>query len=155
MTQVPLTELPEFARNVRAVLKLLPPVKRAVVVNLVGDLGAGKTTFVQTIARDYGIDDAVKSPTYTLMRSYDIPVGRLPSGALRRYTKLIHIDAYRLEKPEQWLQLKPEEFLGQEGTVVFIEWPQKVAGFAPKPDLTLVFKDGELGPAMRDIEMRT
>ncbi len=155
MTQVPLNELPEFARNVRSVLKMLPQKHGAVVVNLVGDLGAGKTTFVQAMAKDYGIKEKVTSPTYTLMRSYDIPGERLVSGAKRRYRKLVHIDAYRLERPEQWHQLKPEQFLNQEGTVVFIEWPEKVMGFAPKPDLTLVFNDPPEEPNQRRIEMRS
>lgn len=155
MTYVPLSELPEFTRNVRAVLKLLPPLHRAAVVYLNGDLGAGKTTFVQTIAKDYGIDGAVTSPTYTIMRSYDIPTDRLPSGALRRYKKLVHIDAYRLESPEQWKQLKPEEFLNQEGTVVFIEWPEKIAGVGPKPDLMLDFTADDTGSGARSIQMRT
>lgn len=154
MTYVPLGELPEFARNVRAVLKMLPQTGRAVVVNLVGDLGAGKTTFVQAMAKDYGIEGKIMSPTYTLMRSYAIPDGRLPSGARRRFKKLVHIDAYRLEKPEEWRQLRPEEFLGEEGTVVFIEWPEKVAGFAPKPDLTLDFTAND-GDHARSIQMRS
>lgn len=155
MTMVPLSELPEFARNVRAVLKLLPHTAGAVVVNLVGNLGAGKTTFVQAMARDWGITQPITSPTYTLMRSYDIPTDRLPSGQQRRFKRLVHIDAYRLERPEEWAHLKPEEFLSEAGTVVFIEWPEKVAGFAPKPDLTLVFKDPPGDAAVRDIEMRT
>jgi tRNA threonylcarbamoyladenosine biosynthesis protein TsaE len=154
MTYVPLNELPEFVRNVRAVLKLLPPLNRAVIVHLNGNLGAGKTTFVQTIARDYGIAEPITSPTYTIMRSYAIPHDRLASGALRRYKKLIHIDAYRLESPEQWQQLKPEEFLGQEGTVVFIEWPDKIAGVGPKPDLELDFTADDSGVGARSIQMR-
>jgi tRNA threonylcarbamoyladenosine biosynthesis protein TsaE len=154
MTHVPLRELPEFARNVRSVLKLLPHKGGAVVVHLVGDLGAGKTSFVQTIARDFGIEDNVMSPTYTLMRSYDIPEDRLASGAKRRFKRLVHIDAYRLEKPLEWHQLKPEEFLEEYGTIVFIEWPEKVAGVGPKPDLTLLFSADSLNENARDIEMR-
>ena len=145
MTYVPRNELPEFVRNVRAVLKMLPPLGRAAVVYLKGDLGAGKTTFVQTIARDYGIEEPVTSPTYTLMHSYDIPHGRLPTGALRRYKKLVHIDAYRLESPAQWRQLRPEEFLREEGTVVFIEWPDKIEGEGPAPDLILDFSAADTG----------
>jgi tRNA threonylcarbamoyladenosine biosynthesis protein TsaE len=155
MTHVPKHELPEFARNVRSVLKLLPPQNRATVVYLQGDLGAGKTTFVQTIAKDYGIEDTVPSPTYTLMKSYDIPAGRLPSGQIRRYKKLIHIDAYRLESPKEFAALRAEEFLNEEGTIVFIEWPEKIVGVAPHPDLVLNFSADGLGESARTIEIQT
>lgn len=155
MTHVPLSELPEFARNVRAVLKLLPHTGRALVVHLVGELGAGKTTFVQTIAKDFGIEEKVMSPTYTLMRSYDIPGDRLSSGQRRRFSRLVHIDAYRLEKAAEWAQLRPEEFLGQDGTVVFIEWPERIAGAGPQPDMVLDFSSDEGDPGARNIKMHT
>lgn len=155
MTYVPRNELPEFARNVRAVLKMLPRHERATVVYLVGDLGAGKTTFVQTIAKDFGVEGTLQSPTYTLMKSYDIPQDRLHSGQLRRFKKLIHIDAYRLERPEEFAALKPEQFLGEEGSVVFIEWPEKVAGAAPEPDLILNFSADEAGEEARSIQIQT
>lgn len=155
MTYVPLRELPEFSRNVRSVLKLLPQRHGAVVVHLVGDLGAGKTTFVQAIAKDFGIEESVTSPTYTLMRSYPIPDGRLQNGLKRRYKKLVHIDAYRLEKPEEWQQLKPEEFLQEEGTIVFIEWPERIASVGPQPDLVLTFSPHAQGLSARNIEMRS
>lgn len=155
MTYVPKAELPEFARNVRAVLKLLPPRSGAVVVYLKGNLGAGKTSFAQELAKNFGITEPVLSPTYTLMRSYDIPQERTEFGQPRRFKKLIHIDAYRLEKPEEFKALRPDEFMRQEGAVVLIEWPEKAAGFAPKPDLVLEFSADEMGEHARSIEMQT
>jgi len=155
MTYVPRHELPEFTRNVRAVLKMLPPHERATIVYLVGDLGAGKTTFVQTIAKDFGIEGTLQSPTYTLMKSYNIPQDRLHSGQLRRFKKLIHIDAYRLESPEEFAALKPEQFLDEEGTVVFIEWPEKAAGVAPEPDLVLNFSADGADEGARSIQIQT
>ena len=93
MTTVPLTDLPEFVRNVRAMLKLGPATGRATVAALQGGLGSGKTTFVQALARDMGIFESVASPTYVLMKKYQLPGERLPSGALRRFKTLVHIDA--------------------------------------------------------------
>jgi tRNA threonylcarbamoyladenosine biosynthesis protein TsaE len=142
MTIVPLNELPEYVRNVRAAIKASPALPRATVVALRGDLGAGKTTFVQTLARDMGIGEPVLSPTYVLMRSYDIDGNRLPNGAMRRFNRLVHIDAYRFEKPEQWAQLRPQEFLNDPHTLVLVEWPEKVEGFMPKPDMTIDIKQG-------------
>lgn len=139
MTHVPLKELPEFARNVRAMLKLTPHTGRATTVWLRGNLGAGKTTFVQAIAKEYGITDMLQSPTYVLMKSYEIPGERTEFGQVRRFKKLVHIDAYRLTDAKEFAALRLEEFLAEEGTLVLIEWPERVAEALPAPDLILNF----------------
>jgi tRNA threonylcarbamoyladenosine biosynthesis protein TsaE len=105
--------------------------ERAAIVALRGDLGAGKTTFTQALARELGINDAVQSPTYVLMKSYPIDFGR--------FKKLIHIDAYRLDKPEEFSALEPETFLNDPENLVVIEWPERVEGMFPTPDLLLNF----------------
>jgi tRNA threonylcarbamoyladenosine biosynthesis protein TsaE len=129
--QVSLTDLPAVAEHL---LQTLPTKESAVVVALRGDLGAGKTTLVQALARTLGVVDPVLSPTYVLMRSYTLPAGQ--------FAKLVHIDAYRFDAPEQWEQLKPQEFLGDPATLVLVEWPEKVEGFMPKPDLVVDIKQG-------------
>jgi tRNA threonylcarbamoyladenosine biosynthesis protein TsaE len=156
MTYVPRTELPEFVRNVRAVLKLLPPKRGAVVVFLKGELGAGKTTFVQELAREYGIQEGVKSPTYILMRSFDIPQsgGRTEFGMPRRFKRIVHIDAYRLDTPQEFAVLKPDTFLNEEGVLVLVEWPERAAGMLPKPDMTLQFSSEGCTDGERSIDMR-
>lgn len=153
MTIVPLAHLPEYVRNVRAALKMSPALPRATIVALRGDLGAGKTTFVQTLAREMGVTMPVLSPTYVLMRTYTLDGKRLPSGEARRFTRLVHIDAYRLERPEQWEQLRPQEFLSDPATLVLVEWPEKVAGALPSPDMTLTFSANG-NEAERDITMQ-
>ena len=153
VTVVPLRELPEFARNVRAALKVVPALPRATIVALKGDLGAGKTTFVQTLARDMGVEEPVLSPTYVLMRSYQLPGDRLPNGATRRFTKIVHIDAYRLEKPEQWAQLQPETFLNDTHTIVCVEWPERVGGMLPKPDIAITLSSEGMQEGQRSVEV--
>ena len=155
MTTVPLDELPEFVRNVRAMLKLSPHKDSAVIVALRGELGSGKTTFVQALARDMGIGEALVSPTYVLMKKYAVPEGRLLSGALRRFKTLVHIDAYRLEKPEEFAALRSQEFLSDPGALVLVEWPEKAAGFLPEPDMTLNFSSEGLPDSARDIEIQS
>jgi tRNA threonylcarbamoyladenosine biosynthesis protein TsaE len=114
------------------VLAQLPHVgERAAIVALRGDLGAGKTTFTQALARELGISEAVQSPTYVLMKSYPISFGR--------FNKLIHIDAYRLERPEEFAALEPEKFLRDSTALVVIEWPERVEGALPTPDLRINF----------------
>ncbi|HZT35605.1 MAG TPA: tRNA (adenosine(37)-N6)-threonylcarbamoyltransferase complex ATPase subunit type 1 TsaE [Nitrososphaera sp.] len=139
MTHVPLNELPEFARNVRAVLKLLPPKEGATIVALRGNLGSGKTTFTQALARELEVGEVVQSPTYVIMKTYELPQNRTQFGTPRRFKKLVHIDAYRLESPSEFAALRPETFLNEQGTLVLIEWPEKVDGVLPAPDVVLNF----------------
>ncbi len=94
-------------------------------VALEGPLGAGKTALVKGVAEALGIDPAcVTSPTFVIMQSYE---GRRP---------LLHVDVFRLERPEQFAALGAEEFFPPDG-LVFVEWFSRVAGAAPPPDLEI------------------
>lgn len=143
METVALTELPAFAQQV---LERLPHAKgTAVVVALQGELGAGKTTFVQALAKVLGIAGAVQSPTYVLMKRYQTahPVFRT----------LVHVDAYRLEKPEEFEALKPETFLNDPTSLVCIEWPERVLQTALAPDVTIRFLADGAGEQERIIDI--
>lgn len=153
MTFVPLSELPEFVRNVRAMIKMLPNTGAATTVWLIGDLGAGKTTFVQNMAREMEVREDVQSPTYVLMKSYSLPDNRIQNGSKRRFNRLVHIDAYRLNDAAEFAALKPSEFLKDPGTLVLIEWPERVAGALPAPDLTVTFTNENAGEKERYIEV--
>ncbi len=100
------------------------PVNGAFVVGLSGNLGAGKTTLTQVLARKLGITDLVKSPTFLLMESYPISLGR--------FHKLIHIDAYRMEKPEELANLGFLDLIKDNENLVVIEWPEKVSAIMPE-----------------------
>ena len=91
-----------------------------------GDLGAGKTTFTRHLIRALGLNTRVKSPTYTLLESYD-----LPESALAR--TLHHFDLYRLSDPREWYSAGFEETLS-DNSIVVIEWADKAQGALPKPD---------------------
>src|SRR5438093_13641660 len=75
------------------------------VVSLTGDLGAGKTTFVQGAAGKLGVDEPVLSPTFTLIREYR---GSLP---------IYHLDVYRLDRVQEVLALGCEELMDRQGVV--------------------------------------
>jgi len=94
------------------------------VICLFGDLGAGKTTLAQGIARGLGIVRRVTSPTFTLVQEYQ--------GRLRLY----HLDCYRLEGPEDLDPLCADDWLGRDGVSV-IEWPERVAAALPEDRLEL------------------
>jgi tRNA threonylcarbamoyladenosine biosynthesis protein TsaE len=89
-----------------------------------GDLGAGKTTFVQGLARGFGVTDPVTSPTFNI---YSVHRGaRL----------LVHLDAYRLETARQIEDLLLEDFLLTPWCLA-VEWPEKIAGWIPADALHL------------------
>ncbi len=105
------------------------------VVILSGELGAGKTTFVQLVAGILGARHRVNSPTFTLLQHYQ---------TTSKVIKTIHhLDLYRLEKEQELQALGLEELLGQPHTVTFIEWGEKYQGFlnAYHP-ITLRFSHG-------------
>ena len=89
------------------------------IVSLTGDLGAGKTTFVQGAALGLGIRQAVLSPTFTLVRQYE--------GAPPVY----HLDVYRLDSLQDVLDLGLDEILDR-GGVVFIEWGDVIEALLPE-----------------------
>lgn len=91
------------------------------VVTLNGDLGAGKTTFTQSLAKALGISQAVTSPTFTLMNQY-------LSGRL----KLFHFDMYRIDDIDEILETGLTEFFGQKDAVCVIEWAENIAPLLPK-----------------------
>lgn len=98
-----------------------------------GDLGVGKTTFVQGLARGLGVKEQVTSPTFSIYSVYQ--------GASRR---LVHLDAYRLEHERQLESLLLEEFLVSPWTLA-IEWPAKVGAWLPEKawHVTLSIVEGD------------
>lgn len=95
---------------------------RATVVTLSGELGAGKTAFVKAVAGAFGITEHVTSPTFVLMRLYALPENS--SG----FTRLVHIDAYRLTKREELSALGFDDIIKTPKNLVLLEWPESVGG---------------------------
>jgi len=89
------------------------------VITLEGDLGAGKTTLAQAVARGYGVREAVTSPTFALVHEYGAP--RSP---------VFHLDLYRLAGPHQLANIAWDDLISSRA-VVLIEWPDRAAGQLP------------------------
>ena len=100
----------------------------AIVVGLYGDLGAGKTSFTQSIAKIFGVEDKVTSPTFVIEKIYELP----KINELQKFTHMIHIDAYRLEKSEELLHLGWQEIISDKNNIIFIEWPERVENIMPE-----------------------
>lgn len=106
----------EFAKNF----------KGGEVLGLVGNLGAGKTVFVQGLAEGLEVREIINSPTFVLMKGYMIRNSQLA------ISKLIHIDAYRINKPEELLDIGLNEYLNNQDYLVVIEWADKIKKILPK-----------------------
>lgn len=91
------------------------------VFELVGDVGAGKTTFVKGLAKGLGVDDEVQSPSFTISRVYD--------G--RDELQLVHYDFYRLTDPGIMAN-EVSEMVGDPQTITVIEWADIVEGVLPE-----------------------
>lgn len=90
-------------------------------VGLIGDLGAGKTTFTKKICKYFGVTENVKSPTFTYVIEYT-------SGDLPVY----HFDVYRISDPEEIYEIGFEDYIGEDGSVVIIEWADKILEEMPE-----------------------
>ncbi|MFP4588533.1 MAG: tRNA (adenosine(37)-N6)-threonylcarbamoyltransferase complex ATPase subunit type 1 TsaE [Candidatus Acetothermia bacterium] len=99
--------------------KLAPKLIPNSILCLYGELGAGKTTFIKGLARGLGIEEAVTSPSYVLLREYG-------DG-----TTLYHLDLFRLERVEEFGEAGLEEYLVDPEGVVAIEWADRIEELLP------------------------
>lgn len=141
--EISLSTLPAYAR---AFVENLPRQKQeaAYVVGLEGELGSGKTTFVQEVARIFGIEGRVTSPTFVVLKMY--PIDRAP------FKRLVHVDLYRLHTDDPdtigW-----SEYVKDPENLILAEWPLRIHGGIPKGTRVLSFS--VLGEDRRLIEERT
>ena len=110
----------------------------ATVVGLYGELGAGKTTLTQMIAKTLGISDIVTSPTFVIEKIYPIRTDRSDNvqhsvlNKMNKFHHLVHIDAYRIDKSEELIHLGWKEIISDQNNLILIEWPERVADIMPE-----------------------
>jgi tRNA threonylcarbamoyladenosine biosynthesis protein TsaE len=112
-----LTE-PELIAEAESLGRQLAPKS---IVALEGELGAGKTTFAQAVARGLGVVAPASSPTYALVHRYE-----------GRRGPVFHLDCYRLKRPDEAADLDWETLLA-EGDAVLVEWPERAGPWLPSP----------------------
>ncbi|MDD2732033.1 MAG: tRNA (adenosine(37)-N6)-threonylcarbamoyltransferase complex ATPase subunit type 1 TsaE [Candidatus Pacebacteria bacterium] len=95
--------------------------QKPIVIGLLGDLGAGKTTFLQGFANGLGVKERVLSPTFVILRKFKIK---------RRF--FYHIDCYRLKSPKELLDLGFKEIIHNHLNIIAVEWADKVKKIMPK-----------------------
>ncbi|MBI2587675.1 tRNA (adenosine(37)-N6)-threonylcarbamoyltransferase complex ATPase subunit type 1 TsaE [Candidatus Azambacteria bacterium] len=109
------------------------------VIALEGELGAGKTTLVQGLAKGLGIKEKVLSPTFVIMKFFDVPAPRQARGVTRVRT-LVHVDCYRIKSPKELLALGWRELLKEKSNTIVIEWADRVRLILPRHYLSLRFR---------------
>ncbi len=106
--------------------KLSPSLRPGNILAVQGNLGAGKTTFIQALAAALGVKRFVPSPTFSIMRTYRLPK---KAGSINR---LVHVDAYRLKDESELQVLDLDEELADGQSLLVVEWPERIEGWLAK-----------------------
>jgi tRNA threonylcarbamoyladenosine biosynthesis protein TsaE len=109
----------------------------ALVIGLSGDLGAGKTAFVKEIGKHLGIVEKIHSPTFIIMKRYELK--------RKKFAYFYHIDAYRLKSEDEILSLGWHEIVNDPENLIFIEWPENISKIIPKGAHVIYISTNEKG----------
>jgi len=126
--------------------KILKQKKRqAIVIGLIGDLGSGKTTFCQGLAKGLGIKEKILSPTFVIFRKFKIQNSK--------FKIFYHFDCYRIEKPKEILKIGFKKIIAQPENIVVIEWAERIKKVLPRQTIILYF--ALLDKNLRKITLKT
>ncbi len=120
--------------------------KAGSVIALIGNLGGGKTTFIQGICQYFNVTDYVASPTFTLINEYKV------NPEKNKIKKIIHIDCYRLDTEKQFYELGIEDYFNSKNSIILIEWADRVKSILPRNTIFIYFK--HLGQDKREIKIK-
>ena len=123
-----------IAKSLSAKIRRLKKSERAI-INLVGDLGSGKTTFIKGFARGLGIKSKIISPTFLIIRKLDIRRSKI------RKT-LYHIDAYRVA-PKDIMKIGFDDIINGPDNIVLIEWGDRLKRILPKQTIKISLSYGK------------
>lgn len=121
-------------------------VGEALILCLYGELGSGKTTFVQGFAKTFGLTRRLLSPTFIIVRRYDIS---------KIYRSLIHIDLYRITSLKDIQGVGLMEMLSDHSAIILIEWADRLGKFLPKNRIDIRFSGNEDGSHQLWISQKT
>jgi tRNA threonylcarbamoyladenosine biosynthesis protein TsaE len=105
---------------------------------LYGDLGSGKTTFAQGVGEALGITQKMQSPTFIIMRSYEL--------SSQKWNMLYHVDLYRIESMHQIEEIGILDLMQDPKNLFLIEWPERMQQFSPpnRVELHFIYEDEEV-----------
>ncbi len=109
--------------------------KDTLVLALSGDLGSGKTTFIQGFIRGLGVRNKITSPTFVLVKNYKLKA--------LNYKYVYHVDCYRIKSAGELLKLGLKEILKNPQNIVLIEWAERIRRVLPKNAIWLKFEHGQ------------
>jgi tRNA threonylcarbamoyladenosine biosynthesis protein TsaE len=114
---------------------------KAQIIALSGDLGSGKTTFIQGFCQALGVQHGVSSPTFIIFRKHPI---KMKNEKLRmKKGNIYHFDLYRLRKPKEVLDLGFKKIINNPENIVLIEWPEIIKKLLPKNTIWVKFSHGK------------
>ncbi len=125
-----------FAQEILALRQAQGKNNSAVVFGLSGNLGGGKTTFLQGFAKGLGIKEKILSPTFVVMKKFKIPT----TNKLQPTSYFYHFDCYRFERAEDILDLGWKDIISNPINIVAVEWPDKIKKVLPKDMIKIDFK---------------
>lgn len=138
------------SKSVEIAEMLLTEIKKnkrdRIMIGLRGDLGAGKTATVQQLGKLLGVKEPIASPTFNLVKIYDLP------DNLLGFKKLCHIDLYRLNKPSPADVSEIIEQITSQGVISAIEWPENSPQISQIVDVTVEIKP--ISPTRREVEIK-
>jgi len=120
-----------------------PLSNKAFIIALKGDLGSGKTTFIQGLALGLKIKENILSPTFVIQKDFSL--------RLKNFKNLYHIDAYRLKNPGELLELGFKDLIRNPENLIIIEWADKIKKILPRNIFKIEFKN--LGKNRRKINV--
>jgi tRNA threonylcarbamoyladenosine biosynthesis protein TsaE len=102
--------------------------KKTLVLGLIGNLGSGKTTFIQGLARGLGIKEKITSPTFIIIKRYNLSIDR----QISKFKTFYHLDCYRIEKTKELLNLDFKKIIKDPQNIIVIEWADKFKKIIPQ-----------------------
>jgi len=132
MRDVLVKNIAELYTEAELYAESLTPGHQATIIGLSGDLGSGKTAFVKSIGKVVGVGEEITSPTFVIQKTYPIH--------FQGFTRLVHIDAYRLESSDDMRPLMFADACKEPGNLICIEWPENIKVILPNTVLWLSFE---------------
>lgn len=112
----------------------------AFIIAMEGELGAGKTTFAQGFAAALGVTNRVQSPTFVLMKIYELR--QATRNKRHGFKHLVHIDCYRIAHPKELVHLGLKDILKDRDAIVLIEWADRIKKILPRGVTRICFTHG-------------